>query len=250
MKASGETKLLLIMGAFVLIGGGVLVGLNMASAPGAKLPFTAQPTPSPTPITWTSEKFDQIVKNARYMSGDAKAPVTIVEFADFECPPCRRSYNDVISKWEKEKRPVRLVFRHFPWSFHPQALPAARAAEAAGKQGKFWPMYDALFDGVETQLSDEYITSCAKKVGLDMTRFEKDRTNPATTALVESDEALGKGLGINSTPTFVMRDAAGKIQSVDSGAKIAALLDGKPLPETPGAPGNAPGAPPTTATTP
>ena len=243
MKLSGETKLLLIMAVFVLLGGGTLVSLNMASQPGVKLPFAPTPPPPPPPTVWTAEKFDALLQNAAHTRGDTNAPTTIVEFADFECPSCRRAYNETVKKWETSKAPIRLVFRHFPWSFHERAMPAARAAEAAGKQGKFWPMYDALFEGTETELTNEHILSCAQKVGLDTARFEKDwKDEAALTPLVTADQDLGKKFNINSTPTFVVRDKTGKIQEVTGAAQIEALMSGKPIPPVP-APGSPPSAP-------
>ena len=231
MKIAGETKLLLIMGAFVLLGGGTLVGLNMASNGAIKSPLLPTPPPTPAPVDWTPDKFDEITKNARHVRGDANAPLTIVEFADFECPSCRRAYNSTISKWEKENRPVRFVFHHYPFpQMHPRALPAALAAEAAGKQGKFWPMYDALFTGEETQLTDDYILKSAQKIGLDAAQFQKDwRNETELKPLVTADQDLGNKFGVHSTPTFIVRDKTGT-QTLVGSTQLEAFMSGKPVP--------------------
>ena len=242
MKLSGETRLLLIMGGFVLLGGGTLAGLNMAGGAGAKLPFAPPPAATPAPTVWTSDKYATLLKDARNVRGDVNAPLTVVEFADFECPSCRRAYENTISKWEKSSKPVRFVFHHLPLTgMHPRAMPAALAAEAAGKQGKFWPMYDVLFNGLETELTDDYILSCAKKVGLDLTKFGKDWKNEAElTPFVTADQTLAKQFNITSTPTFVVRDKTGKITEVAGADQMAALMEGKPLQPVPGAAGGPP----------
>ena len=232
MKIAGEAKLLLIMGALVLAGVGTLAGINMLGNGAVKIPLVPTPAPTPTPVAWTPEKFDALVKNAAHVRGDANAPLTVVEFADFECPSCRHAYNLTLSKWEKEKRPVRIVFHHFPLpSVHPRALPAAYAAEAAGRQAKFWPMYDALFTGEETELTDDYILESANKIGLDMPQFQKDwRNEAALKPLVDADQALGTANGVTSTPTFMVKDKTGKIQTLVGSTQLAAFSEGKPIP--------------------
>lgn len=247
MKISGETKLLLIMAGFVILGGGTLVGLNVAGGSGAKLPFTPPPAATPAPTVWTPDKYATLLKDARNVRGDANAPLTVVEFADFECPSCRRAYENTISKWEKSNKPVRFAFHHLPLTtMHKRAMPAALAAEAAGKQGKFWPMYDALFDGETTELTDDYILSCAKKVGLDLEKFGKDWKNEAElTPLITSDQTLAKQFNMTSTPTFVVRDKTGKITEVAGADQMAALMEGKSNSPVPGAGGAPPPVPPT-----
>ena len=99
---------------------------------------------------------------------------------------------------------VRLVFRHFPLiSMHEQALPAAKAAEAAGRQGKFWEMHNALFDG-EGAVSDADINRCAEEIGLDMPRFGEDMQDPAIEKDIRRIRLGGLRSGVNRTPTYFM----------------------------------------------
>src|SRR5438046_101195 len=104
-----EAKLLIILAVIVLLGGGSLLLLDKI---GGRPPV---PQPTPPPVAWNQERFDAIVKDAPHVKGDATAPVTIVEFADFQCPACRRAYNSVLHK-TLAKANVRFVFHHFPFA--------------------------------------------------------------------------------------------------------------------------------------
>lgn len=206
MKSSGEAKLLLILGIIVLLGGGVLVGMNRMTGIGG----TPPPPPTPRPFEITAEKFDKLLKTARHIEGDPKAPVTIVEFADFECPSCRRAYNNYL-KDIMQKKSARVAFFHYPLpELHQNALPAAVASEAAAKQNKLWEMYAALFEGEKTELSQDYITEQAKKIGLDMKQFDQDRTDSKLKSLVDQDQKEAGEYMVDMTPTFFVRDKDGK----------------------------------------
>ncbi|MCA9582182.1 MAG: thioredoxin domain-containing protein [Myxococcales bacterium] len=135
--------------------------------------------------------------------GAAMAPVTIVEFSDFQCPYCGRAHpivQDILRKFEGQ---VRVVFLNYPLDGHPDALPAARAVVAAGLQGKFWEMHDHLFEH-QTALDRASLLAYAKELGLDMAKFEADFESEAVQAAVEADKALGKKVGVAGTPTFVV----------------------------------------------
>jgi protein-disulfide isomerase len=135
--------------------------------------------------------------------GGKDAKVTVVEFSDFQCPFCSRAV-PVVKEVEREfGGDVRVVWKHLPLSFHPNAMPAAIAAEAARQQGKFWEMHDRLFEGQQS-LSDAAYAKNAKELGLDMARFEKALKDPATRARVEEDARAGAAAGVNGTPTFVV----------------------------------------------
>jgi protein-disulfide isomerase len=205
MKNSGEAKLLLVMGLFVLLGGGALVWMNRAPGTGGGPNPSPTAAPTPAPIAWDDAKFRLVFDGARHVRGPENAPFSAVEFADFECASCRKAYNQGWKKLEESGR-VRFAFHHFPWPYHTNAVPAALATEAAHEQGKFWEMYDALFDKDEVELSDAYITEQAKKVGLDMARFDKAREGAALMKWIEADKALGEKVGVASTPTIVFRD--------------------------------------------
>lgn len=250
MNSSGETKLLLILGLIVLFGGGALIGMNIMSS----TPRTPQPTPPP--VAWDAGKFDSIVNGARHIKEApvADGAVTVIEFADFQCPSCRRAYAGNLGKSLKNpKRPIRLIFKNFPLENHEFAVPAAQAAEAAEKQGKFWEMYTALFEGVDVVMSEDFIISAAKKAGLNMDQFQKDWKSGEMKKRVEDDRKEAVALNIQYTPTFVVKDKNGKIEAVvgNDGFEdiMGAIFEGKPRKAPAGPPpgampmGGPPGAP-------
>lgn len=201
MKPAGsETKLLLILGLIVVLGGGSLGLLNYLS--------TRPPRPAVERIPFTGAQFDDLARGARYSTGPANAPITVVEFADFQCPACRRAYKDVTRTFGHDKN-VRLMFRHLPLPMHERAVPAAIAVEAAGRQKKFWEMYALLFDSAlkdpGADLTDAYFTRSARKLGLDLDRFNRDQQDPAVRALVDQDTQAATKYNIDTTPTFLVR---------------------------------------------
>lgn len=241
MKNSGEARLLLILAAFVLLGFGAVTLLNRTSGslpipiPGA----SASATPPPVP-TWDDKKWKAVTGSDVPVEGPANAPFTVVEFADFECPSCRKAYNDGLKKIERSGQ-IRLYFHHFPWPYHTNAMPAALAAEAARKQGKFWPMYDALFNKEDIELNDFYLTNTAKEVGLNSAQFEKDRGNVLLQAQIADDRKIGENMGVLSTPTIAVRDnRAGKyytfVGADDFIKQIPFLLGKSPTPAPSGSP--------------
>ncbi|UCF87984.1 MAG: thioredoxin domain-containing protein [bacterium] len=102
---------------------------------------------------------------------------------------------------EKYPRKVRLVFKNFPLRNHKLALPAAQAALAAGRQGKFWEYHDKTFLKYN-QLTEELLDQFARELGLDMTRFNKDRKDPDITSLINRDLREGSRIGVRGTPTI------------------------------------------------
>ncbi len=133
--------------------------------------------------------------------GPKNAPVTVVEFADFQCPFCKRSEDSVKAIHAKYGNQVQLVFMDFPLSFHPHAMPAADAARCAGGQGKFWQYHDALFDD-QSKLEPGDLKATAKKLGLDMTKFNACFDKNQYDEAIQSDLNEGHKLDVNGTPTF------------------------------------------------
>lgn len=133
--------------------------------------------------------------------GAANPKVVIAEWADFECPACGAVRGVLDEMLEKYPNDVRLVFKHFPLSMHPNAEKAARAAVAAQKQDKFWQMHSALFEN-QTQLAPENIDKLAREIGLDMKRFAQDRDSEATADLVARDRKQGEKLELSATPSI------------------------------------------------
>ncbi|MGH2928884.1 MAG: DsbA family protein [Solirubrobacteraceae bacterium] len=127
--------------------------------------------------------------------GAAEAPLAIV-YADFECPFCAAQEQRLRSL------PVQIVFRHFPVrSSHPRAWPAACAAEAAARQGRFWEMHDALFAD-QGRLEDPHLWARAQRLGLDLERFDADRRGDEVRERVERDFRSGVRGGVVTTPTL------------------------------------------------
>ncbi len=142
----------------------------------------------------------------------------LVEFSDFQCPYCRAAAGTIRQFVTKNRDRVTLVYKHLPLTgIHAQALPAAKAAWAAGQQGKFWEFHDALFEQ-QKQLGEPLYTSLAKSLGLDAARFDRDRNSKAAEAAINQDLQLAEKLGINGTPFFVMN---GQVLSGD--VELAAL---------------------------
>ena len=218
MRKSGEAKLLIVMAIVAAVGIGAWKGVEYASNVEAK---RENPPPKPPDLKWDAAKFEEAVKKSRHVEGPANATVSLIEFADFQCPSCRRAYNDTLSPLMKANKPVRIAFFHYPLTeMHQFAQSAAIASEAAAKQGKFWEMYKILFDGVKTELSEQYIEDCAKKAGLDMIQFKLDRTDSSLAGNVQSDRSYGDQLKVSSTPTFIMKDAYGSIRVIVGGKDL------------------------------
>lgn len=137
--------------------------------------------------------------------GPDTAPVTVVEFSDFQCPYCARSLGTLAALDKKYEGKIRFVYKHYPLSNHAKAKPAAIAAMAAGEQGKFWEYHDMLMArqaqwgaGNARELFRKY----AGELGLDVDRFSADLGKAEFRKQMEADLALGKKLGVRGTPGF------------------------------------------------
>jgi protein-disulfide isomerase len=141
--------------------------------------------------------------------GPQNSTWVLVIFSDFQCPACRR-FAQVVAHVREHHPELAVVFKHYPLSkacnpavrgdLHPLSCPAARAAEAARRQGKFWEYHDAMF-ATDEELNEATLLQLAQAVGLDTARFEADLTDSATSAKVAADVALGKQLKIIGTPS-------------------------------------------------
>jgi protein-disulfide isomerase len=136
-----------------------------------------------------SDPIDNI--DQKWSKGNPKAKVQITEFSDFQCPYCSKGAATIATIYDKYKDQIGITFSNFPLtSIHPYAIPAAKAAEAAGYQGKFWEMYDLLFAN-QTNLTDSDLQSYAKKLDLDMVKFNSyiNNTNIADKIAKQQQEA-------------------------------------------------------------
>jgi protein-disulfide isomerase len=137
-----------------------------------------------------------------HAEGPVGARVTLVEYGDFECPSCGEAFPLVKAARRAFGDNLRFVFRHFPLrASHPHALAAARAAEAAAEQGRFWQMHDRLF-GRQHALTDDDLRRHARKLGLDLERFARTAGSPASEQHVLADLASGNRSGVRGTPSL------------------------------------------------
>jgi protein-disulfide isomerase len=170
----------------------------------------------------------QIATSTDHIKGNATAPITLVEYGDFQCPACAM-YHPVVAKILAEYGPnsVRFVFRHFPLSGHANAFPAAQAAEAASNQGKFWEMYDALYgrydEWVKATDPKAVFAVFAKDIGLDLVQFSADYDSDAVKEKVTNDYKGGSAGGINSTPSFFINGK--KINNPDTYEEFKTIID-------------------------
>jgi len=133
--------------------------------------------------------------------GAEKAPITIVEFSDFECPYCVKAEEVVKQVMKEYEGKIRLVYRDFPLPFHANAQKAAEAAHCAGDQGKYWEMHEKLFAN-QQKLKVSDLKDHAKGVGLDPVKFEKCLESGEKAALVEKNKKAGAEVGVQGTPAF------------------------------------------------
>jgi protein-disulfide isomerase len=135
------------------------------------------------------------------MKGNPNAKITLVEFADYECPHCRRFQPVLHQILDEFHNDVKLYFKHYPLPQHTNARLAAEAAVAAQKQGKFWQFQDKLWDK-QDDLTPAEIEKMAKETGLDVTKFRQDIASEPTKAKVQKDRADGAAAGLQATPTL------------------------------------------------
>ena len=154
------------------------------------------------------EALKQVRKNTKALIGDSPVmgasdrQIVMLVFSDFQCPFCATANKSLKEFMAKNKDKVTLVYKHFPLTqIHHEALPAARAAWAANKQGKFWEYHDTLFAN-QAKLSEAFYTETATSLKLDLKKFDADR-KLADNFIVE-DFKLGRKVGVDGTPTFIM----------------------------------------------
>ena len=133
--------------------------------------------------------------------GPSSAPVTIVEFSDFECPYCSKAEETVKQVMKNYDGKVRLVYRDFPLPFHPHAAKAAEAAQCAADQGKYWEMHEKLFAS-QQKLDVPALKGYAKELGLDQGKFDKCIDSGDKAKVVEANKAAGSKVGVTGTPAF------------------------------------------------
>ncbi len=141
-------------------------------------------------------------RNRDHILGPDTAPITLVEYGDYECPYCGQAYPIIKQIQDYFGDNIRFVFRNFPLSqVHPHAQRAAEAAEEAADQNKFWNMHDYLYEHQQA-LDDKHLEKYAKIVELDLARFDKDMKNHVHVPKIREDFLSGIQSGVNGTPSF------------------------------------------------
>jgi len=148
---------------------------------------------------------------ADHVFGKVDSKVMFVEYGDFQCPGCGSAYAPVKEVTEKYKDQLAFVFRNFPLSsLHPNARAAAAAAESAGLQGKYWEMHDKLYENQNTWGSvsaserTDFFATYAQELGIKVDQFKTDLASTGVNKKINYDQAIGKKVGVNATPTFFL----------------------------------------------
>ncbi len=154
-------------------------------------------------ILLVGSSFGQDAKPPSETAGTTSRTVTIIEYADFQCPFCAQQAPDVRKLQAEYPGTLTVTFKNFPLPFHKQSRAAHLAALAAGEQGKFWDMHDLIYQSPE-HLAISDLDRYAAKLGLDLEKFHRSVEDPGQSKLIDKDIAGGHALGINATPTFVV----------------------------------------------
>ncbi len=214
---------------YLIIG---VVGLITAAAGVVLYKAKKAPTPSAT-----VEANEPARAETAHIRGPARAPVTIEEFGDFQCPPCGM-LSEPLNQIERDfAGKVRLIFRHFPLAKHLNARRASQAAEAAGLQNRFWEMHDLLYREQElwskATVPDGLFVGYAQTLGLDPEKFRRDMQSPEVNERVSADESRAAKLGLTLTPTVFVNGKS--INLAQGPVSIRAAVEAA-LAEAPGRP--------------
>lgn len=213
------------IGFFVMLG--IVLGGDDAKGSGSaptRVAADSYPTEAANPGAAAAGSVANMppVTDDDHIRGPKNAKVTIVEYSDFECPFCSRFFPTTKQILEDYPNDVRLVYRHFPLSFHAEAVPAAEAAECAGDQGKFWEYHDKLFEN-QAGMGDALYSQIAKDLRLNTSKFEECRTSGKYTQKINDQQAGGAAAGVQGTPHTIVIGGDGQAQVV-SGAQPYSVL--------------------------
>ncbi|HCW32277.1 MAG: DSBA oxidoreductase [Candidatus Peregrinibacteria bacterium GW2011_GWE2_39_6] len=195
-----------ILAVFFLVGGvlGYLIGGGLPVVPGMEQPDNVVEGDLNQPVEVITASVDDDA-----ILGDENAPITVIEFSDYQCPFCKRFVDESFPQIEEnyiKTGKVKLIFRDYPLPFHANAKIAAVAVECAGNQDAYYVMHDALFAGSEewSSLPDpsEIFQTYAMNIGLDAAQFSQCLSTQATASEVEQDLADAMSYGVDGTPTF------------------------------------------------
>ena len=225
---------------FIIIGG-VLVAVVVGGALALRKDG-AQPSPSPgaaasqpgagatQPASPTAARRESPGAQPPHTKGRAVAPVVLEEFGDYQCPPCGMMHPVLKKIGEDYGDRVAIVFRNFPLQkIHKNAFSAARAAEAAGMQGKFWEMNDLIYtnqkEWSESPEPRPLFESYARKLGLNIDKYKADLEKPETAARIIADFQRGDTLGVTGTPSIFLNGRQLPVESSLSEPRLRAEID-------------------------
>lgn len=198
---------IIILGVIVVIGGSIVYSQNVA------------------------KEANEGVVAGPHIKGNPEAAVTLVEYADFQCPACAQFYpflDDLVKEYPDK---ISFEYRHFPlMNIHPQAVPAAQAAEAAAQQGKFWEMHDKLFENQSVWSKganpNGYFNQYAKEIGLDVNLFKRHLNSSVLHDVVNNSFDDARNRGFTGTPTLMLNGEVMNFTTFDEfRAAIVAAID-------------------------
>ncbi|MCL5004821.1 MAG: DsbA family protein [Patescibacteria group bacterium] len=198
-----------------------LIALGIFAVVLAIVGFITRPVPA------SSDELAIPVSDNDWYLGSKNAKVTLVEYSDFECPACK-AYAPIITLLNKDfPNDLKIVYRHFPLPQHKNARVAAQAAEAAGKQGKFWEMENLIFEKqnewADNSNAEENFVSYATSLGLNIEKFKSDFNSDLTKTKIESDYASGEESKLTYTPTFFLNSK--KISNPQNYEEFKSLIE-------------------------
>ncbi len=190
-----NTKRIIFWLIFIIVLGLIVWGLTAAMN---KAPISTGSTyGTPAAVTATD-----------HVRGSMNAPVTLIEYGDFQCPACGIYFPYVEKIFNQSSTTMRLVFRNFPLPQHANAIPAALAAEAAGAQGKYWEMYSMLYanqkEWSEVPDASPIFEKYATQIGLSLNAYKASLKDPSLKGKIVADKTEGDNIGIDQTPTFFL----------------------------------------------
>ncbi len=147
------------------------------------------------------------IRSDENIRGNKDAPITLIEYSDFECPFCSRGYNTVMELMQKYEGKIRFMYKHLPLSFHPQAMPAAQYYEAIRLQSpeKAWQFHDRVYkDQRKLQNGEAFLKGLAKELKVDMNKLAKDIKSDEVQKRIDSDMAEAAKYGFQGTPGFLL----------------------------------------------
>ncbi|MBI4591928.1 thioredoxin domain-containing protein [Candidatus Uhrbacteria bacterium] len=213
----------ILLGSCVLGGDCSVEGLSLGSGSDsedtAEVAAAAVPTPTATGVPAVSED--------DHVRGNEDAAITIIEYSDFQCPYCSRFHPTMLQVMSEYTDSVKWVFRHFPLSFHPEATPAALAAECAAEQEKFWEYADALFEN-QSSLGNEFYATLASDLGLNTSQWQDCYDTEKYTDKIEAQAQAGGAAGVSGTPGSFVIDTDGNAIPIKGAlpfSSVAAAID-------------------------